>query len=85
MTTPKVNKWIPDALKHHREGSLHRMLGVPKSETIPFTLLEKIRTAPIGSTITNPVNAGKYKIKVTRLVKSRAVLALNLKRIGQKR
>jgi hypothetical protein len=81
----KVNKWIPGALEHHKEGSLHRMLGVPRSETIPFTFLETIRNTTIGKTAKNPTQIGKPSVKVTQLVKSRAVLALNLKRIGQKR
>jgi len=77
-------KWIPCALVNHKPGALHTMLGVPKTNTIPFTLLENIRKAPIGSTIKNPTQIGKSHIKITRLVKSRSVLALNLKRIGKK-
>ena len=83
--TAKVNKWIPGALEHHKEGSLHRMLGVPKCMTIPFTFLENIRNTEIGMKAKNPTQIGSSQVKVTRLLKSRAVLALNLKRIGQKR
>lgn len=83
--TAKVNKWIPGALEHHKEGSLHRMLGVPKCTTIPFTFLETIRNTEIGMVAKNPTLIGSKKVKVTRLVKARAVLALNLKRIGQNR
>jgi len=56
-------------------------LQIPIKDNIPFTLLEKIRTTPIGKTITNPTKKGKRRIKVTAFLKKRAVLALNLKRI----
>lgn len=64
-------------------GVTHRMLGVPKSQKLPFTLLEAIRTTPIGSYVRNPTQVGKTRIKVTPLLKKRAVLALNLKRAGK--
>jgi hypothetical protein len=81
----KVNNWIPGALEHHKEGSLHRMLGVPKSEPIPFMLADKTCHTPVGKTFKNPVQTGDNKIKVTLLKKRRACLALTLKRIGRKR
>jgi len=71
--------WIQSAIK--KKGALSRQLGIPIQKNIPFTLLEKIRRAKIGSTITNPTKTGKRKIKVTRLLKRRAVLALTLKRL----
>ena len=77
----KKNYWIQGAMKKHKPGSLSRQLEVPVKDNIPFTLLEKIRTAPIGTTVKNPAKAGKRRIHVTRLLKQRAVLALNLKRI----
>lgn len=76
-----VRKWIQKAIRKGKEGSLSRQLGVPIKENIPFTLLKKIRSAPIGSTIKNPTKTGYSRIKVTRLLKKRAVLALTLKRI----
>jgi len=76
-----MTKWIQSALSKHKPGSLSRQLQVPVKDNIPFTLLEKIKTTPIGKTITNPTKKGKKRIKVTRLLKQRAVLALNLKRI----
>jgi hypothetical protein len=85
MTKKKETYWIPESVNKHKKGSLHRMLEVPKSEDIPFTLLEKIRNTPIGETIKNPVKTGKDKIKVTKLVKQRAVWGLNMKRISQKK
>ena len=74
-------KWIGKALSKHKPGSLSRQLEIPIKDNIPFTLLEKIRNTKIGITITNPTKAGSRRIKVTRLLKRRAVLALNLKRI----
>ena len=71
--------WIQSAIK--KKGALSRQLGIPIQKNIPFTLLEKIRHAKIGSTITNPTKTGKRRIKVTRLLKKRAVLALTLKRL----
>jgi len=82
MTTPD---WITETVSRHKKGSLHRILGVPPKEKIPYTLLEKIRNTPIGTTIDNPVQSGKDKIKVTKLVKQRAVWGLNLKRITQRK
>ena len=75
----KGNKWIQKT--GLKKGALSRQLGIPERENIPITLLEKIRKAPIGSTIRNPTKRGKRLIKVTRLLKKRAVLALTLKRI----
>lgn len=81
MTTPD---WIKKTTKQHKKGSLHKMLGVSQSDPIPYTFLEKIRKTPIGETIINPVKTGKDTIKVTKLVKQRAVWGLNLKRISQR-
>jgi len=77
-----VKKWIPRNLK---KGALSRQLGIPEEKNIPVTLLEKIRRAKIGKKIRNPTKTGKRLIRVTRLLKKRAVLALTLKRITKKR
>jgi len=73
--------WIPrpehDGLK---KGALSRQLGIPEKENIPMTLLNKIAKAKIGDTVSNPTKTGKKRIKVTRLLKKRAVLARTLKR-----
>jgi len=71
--------WIQKAVK--KPGALSRQLGIPIKKNIPISLLKKIRNAKIGSTITNPTKTGKRRIKVTRLLKKRAVLALTLKRL----
>ena len=80
-----TEKFIQEAISSKKEGATHRMLGIPKDTAIPFTLLEAIRTAPIGTRVKNPTQVGYKFVKVTRLLKQRAVLALNLKRIGQGR
>jgi len=78
-----TEKFIQKAIG--KKGTTRRMLGIHKGETIPFTLLEAIRAAPIGTQVRNPTQVGYRVMKVTRLLKRRAVLALNLKRIGQGR
>ena len=60
-----------------KKGALHRQLGIPVGRRIPKRLLEKIRVATIGRVIRNPTKTGKRLIKVTRLLKARAVFALN--------
>ena len=77
-----VKKWIPRNLK---KGALSRQLDIPEEKKIPFTLLEKIRKTRIGKRIRNPTKTGKRLIRVTRLLKRRAVLALTLKRLAKKR
>lgn len=71
----KPGKWIPCALEHHKPGSLHRMLHVPKGEKIPVALLQKVKTAKIGSELKN----NGQRIPVTLLLKRRANLAKTLK------
>lgn len=73
--------WIQDAVKKGKKGSLHRQLGVPKNKTIPKALLNKIKATPIGKKIKNPAKTGKRRVKVTRLLKKRAVLAHTLREL----
>jgi len=75
--------WIQHAVK--RPGALSRQLGIPVRDNIPKTLLEKIAKTPIGKTIRNPTKKGKRRIRVTRKLKKRAVLALTLKRLAEKK
>ena len=83
MSWLKDKYWIQRAIK--KPGALSRQLGIPVEKDIPVRLLEKIRKAKIGSRIRNPTKTGKRIIKVTRLLKKRAVLALTLKRIAKRR
>jgi len=66
-------KWIQRASKRRRKGALHRQLGVPLSEKIPKLWLHRIKQLPKGKKITVK---GK-RVTVTRLLKQRAVFALN--------
>ena len=77
-----VKKWIPRNMKR---GALSRQLGIPEEKNIPVTLLEKIRKTEIGKRIRNPTETGKRLIRVTRLLKKRAVMALTLKRLSKKK
>lgn len=72
-------KWIQKAIK--RPGTLHNNLDIPKDKKIPMVLLNKIVSAKAGDTITNPTSVGKKKIKVTRRLERKAILARNLKRM----
>lgn len=68
-----------------KKGALSRQLGIPEEENIPGTLLDKVVEAKPGQTITNPTKEGKRRIKVTRLMERRAILARNLKNISKRR
>jgi len=74
-----VKKWIQRAV--HRPGKLHSDLEITKGEKIPMKLLDAIVKVKAGQTISNPTSVGKKKIKVTRKIEQRAILARNLKRI----
>jgi len=74
-----MKNWIQKAI--HRPGKLHTDLGIPKDDKIPITLLNKIIKAKEGDIITNLTTKGKKKIKVTRKLEQRAILAKNLKKL----
>lgn len=78
-----VNKWIQRTKV--KKGALSRQLGIAEKDKIPMTLLDKIVAAKPGQTISNPTRCGDRKIKVTRLMERRSILARNLKNIHQKR
>lgn len=77
----KKNFWIPKIKK----GALSRQLGIPEDAIIPMPLLERIKNTPVGSEVSNQWGIGKRYIKVTTLLKKRAVLAHTLKRMGRRR
>lgn len=68
-----------------KKGALSRQLGIMQKDNIPMTLLDKIISARAGDTITNPTLMGKRRIKVTRLLERRAILARNLKNIRRRK
>ena len=59
-----------------KKGALRAQLRIPKNKNIPCTFLQKIRKTDLGKTIHNPTQVGIREIKVTPLLKKRAVLAL---------
>ena len=62
-----------------RKDALRKQLKIPKGKRIPMTLLDKIISAKAGQSIKNPTKIGIKKIKVTRLLEHRSILARNLK------
>lgn len=78
-----VTKWIHKAVK--KRGALSRQLGIPGKENIPKTLVNKLASAKIGSTVKNPTKRGKRRFKVTGLLKKRAVLARTLRGLARRR
>ena len=77
----KPKFWIKRALANRKKGVLSRQLGIPEEDNIPVTLLKAIKHTDIGEMVHNPTTKGKRWIKVTRLLKRRANLALTLKRL----
>ena len=75
-------KWIQKL--HLKKGVLHRQLGIPQGQKIPLSLLNKIISAKAGETITNPASKGRKRIRVTRVLERRAILAKNLKEIKKR-
>ncbi len=71
--------WIPSKIK---KGALSKQLGIPESAVIPIGLLSDIKHAEIGTVIQNRYSIGKPIIKITKLLKQRAVMAHTLKTIG---
>jgi hypothetical protein len=57
---------------------LRRQLGISERKKVPVTLAQKISKTPAGKTVRNPTKSGKKSIKVTPLMKKRAVLAKNI-------
>jgi len=75
----KKKLWIQNAVSKHKKGSLHRQLGVPMTKKIPKSLLNRIKHSQVGKTVKNPSRTGKRRVKVTGLLKKRAVLAVTLR------
>ncbi len=71
-----VKKWIQTAVKKDRKDALHKQLNIRVGNKIPNSFLEKIASKPIGSTII--LFGGK--IRITGLLKRRAIFALNIRK-----
>jgi len=78
-----MKKWIQKT--GLKKGALSRQLDIPEEKNIPMSLLNKIVSAKAGQTITNPTKLGKRRIKVTRLLERRAIMARNLKRLPRRK
>lgn len=72
------NKWIQATnVGKGKAWSLSAMLDIPEKNTIPKTLLRKIKNTKLGSRIKNPTQTGKQRIKVTKKLKQKALFAWN--------
>lgn len=76
-----AKKWIQKT--HMKKGALSRQLGIAEEDDIPLHVLIRIKEAKIGETVYYDYGPATKHIKVTRLLKRRANLALNLKRINR--
>lgn len=71
----KTRKWIQKA--KIKKGTLSRQLGIPVEKSIPMHILMKVRKTEVG----RKIRVGSKSVPVTTLLKRRANLAINLKRI----
>ncbi len=74
-----VNRWIQKI--GMKKGAFSKQLGIAEEKKIPSSLLNKIIKTNVGKVITNPTKTGRKRIKVTGILKKRANLVRNLKRI----
>ena len=72
--------FMQDVAETGKKGALRAQLRIPKHKKIPCTLLNRIKTTKIGEVIKNPTQIGKQEMRITRLLKRRAVMALLYKR-----
>lgn len=75
ITEKKDDKWIQET--DMKKGGLSKMLGYSEKENIPDGIIDEIIKEKEGSMITVK---GK-EIKITKLMKKRANLAKNLKKL----
>ncbi len=76
-------KWIQKT--GLKKDVFSNQLDIPPKNKIPMVLLNRIIAAKRGDIVKNPANIGKKSIKVTSLLKKRAILVRNLKRISEDR
>ena len=79
--------WIQSAIKHRGalERFFQRKLGIPKEKKIPVSLLKKIVAAKAGQTIVLKYRNRRARVRVTRLLERRAILALTLRKLRKRR
>jgi len=68
---------IEDKVIEIKKGALHKQLGIPEEKNIPMTLLNKLKKMELGEEFEQN---GK-KMKMTRGLKRRVVLAITLKKM----
>ncbi len=64
----------------YKKGTLHKQLGISKDKKLPEQLLKKIMDSEVG----NKIAYNKKKIRVTKLLKKRVNLAINLKKMKKR-
>lgn len=64
---------------------LHEDLGVPITERLPKSYLERIREAKKGAVVENPTKVGRARVKATKLLKERVNYALNAEEVSEHR
>jgi hypothetical protein len=77
------NRWIQTALEGHKSGALHRQLGIPVNEKIPYGVLNMITKSKVGERIyinSYGTISNTPFVNVTKLMKKRAILAINLRK-----
>ncbi len=81
----KTNNWMKDAFKKASKGAhlFKNQLGIPPSEKVPLTFLQAIVDTKIGMMAHNPTSMGHKMVKVTALIKKRAVALLNADRANK--
>ena len=77
MQFTRRRRWIQKAVDPKKRGSLHRQLGFPRCEMIPGDLLRAVKTAEPGQV----VRASGKRVRITKLMKKRANLAVTLRRM----
>lgn len=79
--------WIQQAIKHKGalEDYFQRKLSIPKKARIPRRILKKIVGAKAGQTITVRYRNRIARVKVTRTLERRAILALTLQKLRKKK
>lgn len=71
----KSKRWIQ--MINLKKGTLSRQLGIPQKEKIPIGILKQVKEKEVGQKI----RVKGKSIPITLLLKRRANLAMNLKRI----
>jgi hypothetical protein len=76
-------KWIQEATTEKKKGALHRQLGIPVKNKIPYAVLHQISNTPVGERIyinTTGQTSNTPFVTVTPLMKRRVNFALNVRK-----